>query len=1400
MKKMIGKVLSVVLSASLVLGSVPLWGGGTAEAAVNLSTDLHYENPNIIQSGRYGTSFLDVDHKLISFGYRSQTGRDGSTITITEPVIIPSEVSLFTSINDNNYIVDTEGVIWGWGANYSGSLGLGSSVRNSVKYPLEMFSLGNVDSIVSTDRYAAAIKDGELYRWSSASNTPIKSPIDGKVKKVGLSLSGTEILILLDDGRLMYAGNGASNLYNGKGNVSKSEYTQVPVPSVSNFWLNGDMAVVLTTEGKFLAWGDSYAVDNGINEITKVPGNIKTVSVGYNHIALLTENGDVYTAGRNAKGQSGFSSSLVVYSKEFIKPERFPSDVVYAYAGYENTFLVTRSGKTYAVGQNENAQLGLGNDNIVTIPTLIPALTNRVALSSPVLHIPNTPSNFKVTTEETSLTASWDSVEGATTYKVIVAGQEVYSGTSLTYTYQNLVADTEYTVDVVAVNSKGESGKSSLTVKTKKNVAPDKLEAPTSLEVDSTEENNVKISWAASKDALIYKVLRNGTEVGSVAGTTYTDKTATVGESYIYSVKAFDGNKTSDASNIVVVTVTPKAEEPKVPAVPTNFKVVSDEHSVTASWDAAEGALDYKVVINGLEVYTGSDLAYTYTGLPEKTEYRVELSAVNAIGASGTQLMTIWTKDPKKLPAAKNPMATTTSNEAVISWDAVEGATEYWVKVNNDVIYEGTDTTVTAKGLKPDRPYTVYIYAKAGVVEGEPATIHIVTKKETVMLEKPANLVLTPKAASVKATWDAVNGASGYKLMNGNSVIYQGPLTTFTDVDLTEGTTYNYSVFAMSGDVLSEATIGSTTTLVQQLSYPVNFRVTDLRWDSVVFDWDAVDGADEYLITREGQPIGVPMTPGWTQSGSDLAPGSTYTYRVAAYKGGVLGKEAMKVVTIPSEPIEGEAPTGDLVIKANRVQHDRVGLSWNTVTGATYYEVYQDQDYKVWSGTLNAVTDPNVGPQEIHTYKVVAGNEWGTLESNVIEVITPAAPQSIVITPSQPTEGTITFNYKVVEGAVMYTERNPQTKAVPLGDGTYHVTYYNSATGETRDEGIQTPVNGMLRFTETGVDPGKNYHYDITAILVRADGTEEVVAKEEISVNTPSDGSGATVPGTITDPGTGGGDTPDPGTGGGSTTPGGNTGTTPPPSTGGGNNSGSAGDQSGNTGSGSAGGNGNTGTSAGGTNVTPVEDKNSVPGVVKEPTTGNEDQVTDNNQDNSTEYNNNYSDIAGNFAEDAIKNLTASGIIKGYKDGTFGPNKKITRAEFAIMTTRALGYENSGAYVQTFVDFDTTSWYAEELLTALDAKVTKGFTDGTYRPNVKIPREQAAVMISNVLEKNNYENHSEKVFLDDREIIAWARTSVYLLKNHGIVEGQNNLFYPKRDITRAEAALMIYRLLDVLKK
>lgn len=96
--------------------------------------------------------------------------------------------------------------------------------------------------------------------------------------------------------------------------------------------------------------------------------------------------------------------------------------------------------------------------------------------------------------------------------------------------------------------------------------------------------------------------------------------------------------------------------------------------------------------------------------------------------------------------------------------------------------------------------------------------------------------------------------------------------------------------------------------------------------------------------------------------------------------------------------------------------------------------------------------------------------------------------------------------------------------------------------------------------------------------------------------------------------------------------------------------------------------------------------------------------------------------------KNAIMTLTSIGLLKGYEDGTFRPIESITRAEFTVMVTRALGVDSVKVEGNSFKD--TAEHYAKyNIKTAADMGIVNGFEDGTFRPDQKVTYEQAVKMV-----------------------------------------------------------------------
>lgn len=166
-------------------------------------------------------------------------------------------------------------------------------------------------------------------------------------------------------------------------------------------------------------------------------------------------------------------------------------------------------------------------------------------------------------------------------------------------------------------------------------------------------------------------------------------------------------------------------------------------------------------------------------------------------------------------------------------------------------------------------------------------------------------------------------------------------------------------------------------------------------------------------------------------------------------------------------------------------------------------------------------------------------------------------------------------------------------------------------------------------------------------------------------------------------------------------------------------------------------------------------------------------------------------DLDGHWAENVITEWQDKGLIKGYADGTFKPNNSITRAEFITLLNHAWGFTEKASV--SFQDVKETDWFYEAVAQALSAGYTKGYADGTFQPNKTITRAEAAVMMANALGLSA--NESSARFTDAAEMPAWAQDSVRAVVAAGIMSGHpDGSFGATKSITRAEAVSALNRI------
>lgn len=182
----------------------------------------------------------------------------------------------------------------------------------------------------------------------------------------------------------------------------------------------------------------------------------------------------------------------------------------------------------------------------------------------------------------------------------------------------------------------------------------------------------------------------------------------------------------------------------------------------------------------------------------------------------------------------------------------------------------------------------------------------------------------------------------------------------------------------------------------------------------------------------------------------------------------------------------------------------------------------------------------------------------------------------------------------------------------------------------------------------------------------------------------------------------------------------------------------------------------------------------------------------------------NYQDTASHWASAVIKELSAKWIISAPNGSFYRPNENISRAEFAELVARGLGLNGEPTAASRFQDVRSGSVTSAYIGAAAEAGIITGNTDGTFKPDRPITREQMALMMVRAM---NYGGKTVSLqssaattlskFKDSNKI--QSKDSVAKAVQEGIIQGMTaRTFEPQGNATRAQAAVMLKRVLDKL--
>ncbi|MGO4729495.1 S-layer homology domain-containing protein [Paenibacillus sp. 2KB_22] len=181
-----------------------------------------------------------------------------------------------------------------------------------------------------------------------------------------------------------------------------------------------------------------------------------------------------------------------------------------------------------------------------------------------------------------------------------------------------------------------------------------------------------------------------------------------------------------------------------------------------------------------------------------------------------------------------------------------------------------------------------------------------------------------------------------------------------------------------------------------------------------------------------------------------------------------------------------------------------------------------------------------------------------------------------------------------------------------------------------------------------------------------------------------------------------------------------------------------------------------------------------------------------------------FSDVTNHWSRDDVQDLASRLIVQGTGDDVFAPDQSITRAEFTAVLLRGLGLHSpNNTETASFTDVKTGAWYEDEVQTAVSYGLISGYADDSFRPNSEISRAEALTIVSRAMKLVGLAqaDASETTSLissysDSAKVQAWAAESVASAIKQDLVEGADGKLMTEADISRAQSAAIVKRLLQ----
>jgi uncharacterized protein YjdB/fibronectin type 3 domain-containing protein len=489
------------------------------------------------------------------------------------------------------------------------------------------------------------------------------------------------------------------------------------------------------------------------------------------------------------------------------------------------------------------------------------------------------------------------------------------------------------------------------------------LQTPTNLRFEVLSSTGLKLSWNTVPYAESYDIYRStgGTDpfalIDSTTSTTYQDLDLTFNQTYSYQIKA---KATVEGTDYVSSASAPGSSKTVLSAVTSINSESSGYDRNIISWSVVANASGYEIYrsIGTSTTYalvgSTSSLYYVNTGLLTNTQYNYKVRPYSTLGT--TRVYGLFSNVVFSKPQVSAPTVTVTSSgytSLKITWPAIDGANGYEVSYSTSEtgtytkLALLTTTSASLSTLIPNKNYYVKVRAYRTVNYVKIYGALSKTVSATPIPSTPVGSAVSLSFNSLKISWSAVLGASGYEVykLNGSTSQYDftldTPLSTFTDSLLVTGaeSTYKVKAYHLIGTTRVYSAESAAITAKAVPSEVTGLKTSLPKYSELTVSWTAVTGATGYEVSRALTSTGVYTVLGNVEGGlayadSGLAFNTAIYYKVrpyttvndvkvyGAYSAVVSGKSALEAVT--GQTAAYSAYNANLI-------------GWNAVIGATGY-------------------------------------------------------------------------------------------------------------------------------------------------------------------------------------------------------------------------------------------------------------------------------------------------------------------------------------------------------------------------------------------------------------------------------------------------------------------------------